>query len=39
MSEKTDRDAFKSIWESINGTASLAADPWVWALTFKRVTP
>ena len=33
------RDSFLSLWESINGTASLAADPWVWALTFKRVTP
>lgn len=33
------RNSFLSLWESINGTASLAADPWVWALTFKRVTP
>lgn len=33
------RDSFHSLWESINGTASYAANPWVWALTFKRVTP
>jgi len=33
------RDSFHSLWESINGTASFAANPWVWALTFTRVTP
>jgi len=33
------RDSFHSLWESINGTASFAANPWIWALTFTRVTP
>lgn len=33
----TARQSFLSLWESINGTKSVAADPWVWALTFKRV--
>lgn len=31
-------DAFRSLWESINGPESWAANPWVWAITFKRVT-
>lgn len=33
------RESFLSLWESINGTESLAANPWVWVVTFKRVTP
>lgn len=33
------RDAFCQLWESINGPGSWAENPWVWALTFKRVTP
>lgn len=35
----TARQSFLSLWESINGTKSVAADPWVWALTFRRVQP
>lgn len=33
------RLSFLSLWESINSTKSVAANPWVWALTFKRVRP
>lgn len=30
-------DAFRELWESINGIGSWALNPWVWALTFKRI--
>lgn len=29
--------AFKVLWDSINGPGSWDQNPWVWALTFKRV--
>ncbi|MBN8740682.1 MAG: hypothetical protein BGP24_14870 [Lysobacterales bacterium 69-70] len=32
-------ELFRMLWESINGAGSWDANPWVWALTFKRVTP
>jgi len=31
--------SFMNLWESINGSGSWAANPWVWAITFKKVEP
>lgn len=30
-------DAFRSLWESINGPGSWGLNSWVWVLTFRRV--
>lgn len=35
----TARDAFKVLWESINGADSWDLNPWVWVLEYKRVSP
>lgn len=36
---KTAKDAFCDLWESINGTGSWEANPWVWTISFKRILP
>lgn len=33
----TARDAFAALWDKINGPGSWDANPWLWAITFKRI--
>ncbi|EMP0917375.1 hypothetical protein [Pseudomonas aeruginosa] len=35
----TAKGAFGFLWESLKGEGSWAANPWVWVIEFKRVTP
>ncbi|MFP2898779.1 hypothetical protein [Corallococcus sp. 4LFB] len=33
----TARESFRTLWESINGPESWDANPWVWAISFRKV--
>jgi hypothetical protein len=35
----TARESFSALWQSINGAESWVANPWIWVVEFKRVTP
>ena len=35
----TAKDAFRELWESINGSGSFAENPYVWVVAFKRIKP
>lgn len=35
----TRQQRFRELWNSINGKDSWSANPWVWVISFKRLTP
>lgn len=35
----TAREAFRDLWQAINGPDSWAANPWAWVIEFKRIKP
>lgn len=34
----TPEDSFQSLWQSINGSSSWDLNPWVWVVTFKKIS-
>jgi hypothetical protein len=36
---RTARDEYRRLWNRINGSESWDANPWVWVVEFRRVTP
>lgn len=39
MSGTTAKECYARLWDQINGGGAWAVNPWVWCLTFNRVTP
>jgi hypothetical protein len=33
------REGFARLWNKINGPGAWDANPWIWAVSFERVTP